>query len=44
VAFSFLVPLVATTIAVAAGQETLSPAFVIGAVAVLGGVALAHQG
>jgi drug/metabolite transporter (DMT)-like permease len=43
VAFSFLVPLVATTIAVLAGQETLSPAFVGGAVAVLGGVALAHQ-
>ena len=43
VAFSFLIPLIATTIAVLAGQETLSPSLVLGAVAVLGGVALAHQ-
>jgi drug/metabolite transporter (DMT)-like permease len=43
VAFSFLVPLIATAIAVLAGQETLSPSFVLGAMAVLGGVALAHR-
>jgi drug/metabolite transporter (DMT)-like permease len=43
VGFSFLIPLIATTIAVLAGQETLSPALVLGALAVLGGVALAHK-
>ena len=43
VGFSFLIPLIATTIAVLAGQETLSPSLVLGALAVLGGVALAHQ-
>jgi drug/metabolite transporter (DMT)-like permease len=43
VGFFFLIPLIATTIAVLAGQETLSPSLVLGALAVLGGVALAHQ-
>jgi drug/metabolite transporter (DMT)-like permease len=43
VGFSFLIPLLATTIAVLAGQETLSPGLVLGALAVLGGVALAHK-
>jgi len=43
VAFSFLIPLIATTIAVLAGQETLTPSLALGAVAVLGGVALAHR-
>jgi drug/metabolite transporter (DMT)-like permease len=43
VAFSFLIPLIATTIAVLAGQETLTLSLALGAVAVLGGVALAHR-
>ena len=43
VPFSFLIPVIATTIAVLAGQETLTPSLVLGAVAVLGGVALAHK-
>lgn len=44
VGFSFLIPLIATTIAVLAGQETLTPALVVGALAVLAGVGLAHRG
>jgi len=44
VGFSFLIPLIATTIAVLAGQETLTLALVVGALAVLAGVALAHRG
>jgi len=44
VGFSFLIPLVATTIAILAGQETLTVSLVGGAAAVLAGVALAHQG
>jgi drug/metabolite transporter (DMT)-like permease len=43
VPFSFLVPLIATAIAVLAGQETLTLALALGALAVLGGVALAHR-
>ena len=43
VAFSFLIPLIATMIAVLAGQETLTPSLALGAAAVLGGVALAHR-
>ncbi len=43
VAFSFLVPVIATTIAVLAGQETLTPSFALGAVAVLGGVAVTQR-
>ena len=43
VAFSFLVPVIATVIAVLAGQETLSPSFALGAVAVLGGVAVTQR-
>ena len=43
VAFSFLIPLIATTIAILAGQETLTPSLALGAIAVLGGVALAHR-
>ena len=37
------VPVIATTIAVLANQETLTPSLVLGAVAVLGGVALTHR-
>jgi drug/metabolite transporter (DMT)-like permease len=43
VGFSFLVPLIATAIAVLAGQETLTVSLAVGAVAVLAGVALAHR-
>jgi drug/metabolite transporter (DMT)-like permease len=43
VAFSYLIPLVAAAIAVAAGQEALSASLVAGAAAVLGGVALAQR-
>ena len=43
VAFSNLIPLVATAIAVGAGQEPLSGSLVLGAVAVLGGVAVAQR-
>jgi drug/metabolite transporter (DMT)-like permease len=43
VPFSFLLPLIATGIAVLAGQETLTLSLALGAVAVLGGVALAHR-
>ena len=43
VAFSFLIPLIATTIAVLAGQEALTLSLALGAAAVLGGVALAHR-
>jgi drug/metabolite transporter (DMT)-like permease len=43
VAFSFLIPLIATGIAVLAGQETLTPSLVLGAAAVLCGVAFAHR-
>jgi drug/metabolite transporter (DMT)-like permease len=43
VVFSFLVPVIATTIAVLANQETLTPFLVLGAVAVLSGVALTHR-
>jgi drug/metabolite transporter (DMT)-like permease len=43
VVFSYLIPLVATAIAVAAGQEALTASFVVGAAAVLGGVALAQR-
>jgi len=43
VTFSFLVPLIATTIATFAGQESLTPSLAFGAAAVLGGVALAQR-
>jgi drug/metabolite transporter (DMT)-like permease len=43
VGFSFLIPLIATTIAILAGQETLTLPLVLGALAVLAGVALAHR-
>jgi drug/metabolite transporter (DMT)-like permease len=43
VAFSYLIPVLATTIAVLAGQESLSPPFALGVAAVLGGVALAQR-
>lgn len=43
VAFSNLIPLVATAIAVATGQEALSPALGLGTVAVLCGVAVAQR-
>ena len=43
VAFSYLIPVLATTIAVAAGQEALSPSLALGALAVLGGVALVQR-
>jgi drug/metabolite transporter (DMT)-like permease len=42
VGFSFLVPLIAATIAILAGQEVLTVSFVLGAAAVLAGVGLAH--
>jgi drug/metabolite transporter (DMT)-like permease len=44
VGFSFLIPLIATTIAVLTGQETLTASLALGALAVLAGVALAHRG
>jgi drug/metabolite transporter (DMT)-like permease len=43
VAFSYLIPVVATAIAVAVGQEALSASLAVGAAAVLGGVALAQR-
>jgi drug/metabolite transporter (DMT)-like permease len=43
VAFSFLIPLIATALAVQTGQETLTASLVLGAAAVLCGVALAHR-
>jgi drug/metabolite transporter (DMT)-like permease len=42
VGVSFLVPLIAATIAILAGQEVLTVSFVLGAAAVLAGVGLAH--
>jgi drug/metabolite transporter (DMT)-like permease len=44
VGFSFLVPVIATTIGVLAGQETLTLSLAMGGAAVLAGVALSHQG
>jgi drug/metabolite transporter (DMT)-like permease len=44
VAFSFFIPVVATTIGILAGQETVTVSLVLGAVAVLAGVALALRG
>ena len=43
VAFSYLIPLIATVVAVAAGQEALTVTLALGAAAVLCGVALAHR-
>jgi len=43
VAFSYLIPLVATAIAVTAGQEALTASLALGAAAILGGVALAQR-
>jgi drug/metabolite transporter (DMT)-like permease len=43
VAFSYLIPLIATVIAVLAGQEALTVSLGLGAAAVLCGVALAHR-
>ena len=43
VGFSFLIPLIATTIAILAGQDTLTASLALGALAVLAGVALAHR-
>lgn len=43
VAFSYLIPVLATVIAVAVGQESPSLPMALGAVAVLGGVALAQR-
>jgi drug/metabolite transporter (DMT)-like permease len=43
VVFTFLVPVIATAIAVLAGQETLSASLALGAAAVLCGVALTHR-
>ncbi len=43
VAFSNLIPLVATAIAIVAGQEALSPALGLGALAVLFGVVVAQR-
>jgi drug/metabolite transporter (DMT)-like permease len=43
VAFSYLIPLIATAIAVAAGQEAPTVSLAVGAAAVLSGVALAHR-
>jgi len=43
VAFSYLIPLIATVIAVAAGQEAPTASLAVGAAAVLCGVALAHR-
>jgi drug/metabolite transporter (DMT)-like permease len=44
VSFSYLVPLIATAVSLAAGQEALTLPLVLGAVAVVGGVALAQRG
>jgi drug/metabolite transporter (DMT)-like permease len=43
VAFSYLIPVLAAAIAVAAGQDTFTASLALGAAAVLGGVALAHR-
>ena len=43
VAFSYLIPVLATVIAVLAGQESLSPPLALGVMAVLGGVALTQR-
>jgi drug/metabolite transporter (DMT)-like permease len=43
VAFSYLIPVLATVIAVLAGQESLSPPLALGVMAVLGGVALVQR-
>jgi drug/metabolite transporter (DMT)-like permease len=43
VAFSYLIPVLATAIAVGAGQEALTLSLALGAAAVLGGVALAQR-
>jgi drug/metabolite transporter (DMT)-like permease len=43
VAFSYLIPVLALAIAVATGQEALGLSLVLGALAVLGGVALAQR-
>jgi drug/metabolite transporter (DMT)-like permease len=43
VAFSYLIPVIATAIAVAAGQEAFTASFALGAATVLGGVALARR-
>jgi drug/metabolite transporter (DMT)-like permease len=43
VAFSYLIPVIATAIAVAAGQEALTAPLALGAAAVLAGVALAQR-
>ena len=43
VAFSYLIPVLATVIALAAGQESLSASLLLGTAAVLGGVALAQR-
>jgi drug/metabolite transporter (DMT)-like permease len=43
VAFSNLIPLVATGIAVGAGQEAMTPALGLGAAAVLCGVVVAQR-
>jgi drug/metabolite transporter (DMT)-like permease len=42
--FSYLIPVVATVAAIAAGQETVTVALVAGAAAVVGGIALAQRG
>jgi drug/metabolite transporter (DMT)-like permease len=44
VAFSYLVPLTATGVSLGAGQETLTLPLVLGAAAVVSGVALAQRG
>jgi drug/metabolite transporter (DMT)-like permease len=43
VAFSYLVPLVATGVALAAGQEALTASLLAGGLAIVGGVALAQR-
>jgi drug/metabolite transporter (DMT)-like permease len=43
VAFSYLIPVLATAIALAAGQESLTAPLALGTAAVLGGVALAQR-
>lgn len=43
VAFSYLVPLIATGVALVAGQEVLTASLVVGGLAVVGGVALAQR-
>jgi drug/metabolite transporter (DMT)-like permease len=43
VAFSYMIPVIATAFALAAGQESLSASLLLGTAAVLGGVALAQR-